>query len=235
MSEINVNVDLEDVPIVEIIVDENSAQAAMDAAEEAKNAVANASTIPFLELRIIAEGSQGGVPNVAKALEISDTVEGFKNANTYWKSAIYNGGNPEDREVGYDPLFEATWEEEINPDPNPLPDENTPLITTGDASGITQNSFTLGASPERMGLGSNWIQSGIQLAINPDFSNYVTQSSPTLMEVIPFTVNFHNPLYAWGNLAPGTTYYYRAKMIVNPAYEGEVFWYGETKTVVTLP
>jgi hypothetical protein len=242
MSEIIVNVDPEEVPNVIIKVDENSAQAAIDAAaaaqksaEEARDAVAGTSTIPFLDLRIIAEGSQDGIPNVDKALEYGDTVEGFKDANTYWKSAMYNGGDLEDRENGYDPLVELIWEEEVVPDSNSTPSVDTPLITTGDATNITQNSFTLAATPERIGVGSNWGQSGIQLAINPDFLNYVTISSPTVMELVPFTVNFKNPQYAWGNLAPGTTYYYRAKIVVNPAYEGEIFWYGEVKTVTTLP
>jgi hypothetical protein len=111
---------------------------------------------------------------------------------------------------------------------------DAPLIVTGEITNLTRDSFTLGASPQSSGLGSNWGQSEIQLSLTADFLNYVTQSSPTMMELIPFTVDYTNPLYAWGNLVPNTTYYYRAKMIVNPAYQGEIFWYGDTKTVTTL-
>lgn len=237
MSEINVEIVHENIPVVEIIIDENSAQTAKDAAEEAKNAVAGNAIIPFLELRIIAEGSQDGVPNVAKTFEPGNTVEGFKDANTYWESAMYEGGDPEER-ASYTPMVEVIWEEipdTPDPDPDPVPDANAPLIITGDATGVTQDSFTLSATPTQMGTGTGWIQSGIEVDINPDFSNYVTQSSPTLSALAAFSVTFNNPLYAWGNLVPNTTYYYRAKMIVNPAYEGEIFFYGETKTVTTLP
>jgi hypothetical protein len=134
------------------------------------------------------------------------------------------------------------WIEFIEGDKNDIPaDDNesvdsvSPLIITGNATNITQNSFTLGADPIRIGTGSSWGQSQIQVDINPDFSNYVTQSSPNLTSLDAFTTNFKNPLYAWGNLAPNTLYYYRAKMGVNPPYEGENFWYGEVKTVITLP
>jgi len=111
----------------------------------------------------------------------------------------------------------------------------SPLIITGDATNITQNSFSLSASPERIGTGSSWGQSQIQVSNSPSFTHFVTISSPTLIDLVPFTVNFKNPLYSWGNLVPDATYYYRAKMVVNPAYEGELYWYGDVKTVKTLP
>lgn len=69
--------------------------------------------IPFLTLALMEKGSQDGVANTSANLEIGDLVQGFKDANTVWKSAIYNGGDPTDRE-NYTPLIEVVLQEPVH-------------------------------------------------------------------------------------------------------------------------
>jgi hypothetical protein len=53
--------------------------------------------IGYLELRLYMKGSKAGVPNTLPTLEEGDFVKGLKDANTLWESAIYTGGDVEDR------------------------------------------------------------------------------------------------------------------------------------------
>lgn len=86
--------------------------------------------IPFLELRLIAKGSQAGVPNTDLfTLEIGDFVEGMKDANTKWKSAMYNGGDPNDRN-SYTPIVEIQLDDDSGYIPPAV------AITTPDYSSI---------------------------------------------------------------------------------------------------
>ncbi len=79
------------------------------------------SPISFLELRLIAKGSHGGVPNIdLTTLEIGDFVEGMKDENTKWKSAMYNGGDPVNR-ANYTPIVEISLNASI-----PSVDTTTP-------------------------------------------------------------------------------------------------------------
>lgn len=98
MSEVIINVDPEDVPVVNITVDENSAQSAMDAAAAAKyyysliaGIVAGKTVIPYLELVWVAKGV-GNTENV-DIEEPGDYFEGFKDETTYWQKAEWLGGD----------------------------------------------------------------------------------------------------------------------------------------------
>lgn len=200
--------------------------------------------IPFLDLKLVEKGSQNGIPNKdLKKLEDGDFVQGMKDANTEWKSAMYNGGEPLDR-ANYTPMLEIiTADEYVYPIPEPIqapdpaPEGLSPLIETLGISKVTSNSFSLSAVPIRKGQGVSNINSSIEISNKLDFSDYTVISSKTLMELLEFTVNFNNLSFPyWGvGLKPNTSYYYRARMSTNPAYEGQTFWYGETKTVTTLP
>ncbi len=53
--------------------------------------------IAFLELRLKSKGSNLCIPNTGSGLEAGDIVEGFKDANFYWESALYKGGDILDR------------------------------------------------------------------------------------------------------------------------------------------
>ena len=68
--------------------------------------------LPFTN-SLMEKGSQDGVANTSANLEIGDLVQGFKDANTVWKSAIYNGGDPTDRE-NYTPLIEVVLQEPVH-------------------------------------------------------------------------------------------------------------------------
>lgn len=83
----------------------------------------NSSTTPidFLELRLIGRGSQNGIANTGD-LKQGDFVEGMKNAQTLWKSAMYNGGDPNDRN-NYTPIVEVDLENYIT-----LPEPTNPII-----------------------------------------------------------------------------------------------------------
>ena len=61
--------------------------------------------IAFLELRLKSKGSNLCIPNKGSGIEIGDLVEGFKDANIYWESAMYKGGYKEDRN-NYTPVLE---------------------------------------------------------------------------------------------------------------------------------
>ena len=70
------------------------------------------SPIPFGELRLIAKGTQNGIRNILKTLEIGDFVEGMKDIRFKWKSARYNGGDITNR-ANYTPLVEIDLENDI--------------------------------------------------------------------------------------------------------------------------
>jgi hypothetical protein len=75
--------------------------------------------IAYLELRVIEKGVINGVPNVLSTLEVGDTVQGRKDEFTVWTSAIYNGGDPTDRD-NYTTLVETMFVG----DPGNLPSVN---------------------------------------------------------------------------------------------------------------
>ncbi len=52
----------------------------------------------YLDLDLIAKGSQGGVPNTADTLEVGDIVRGFAEEGVYWEAARYLGGDPTNRD-----------------------------------------------------------------------------------------------------------------------------------------
>lgn len=204
----------------------------------------NGFPIPFLDLKLVEKGSQNDIPNTnLNVLQIGDFVQGMKNSKTVWKSARYNGGDPSDRN-NYTPIVEVIMADEyIAPvpepiqQPDPAPEGLSPLIETLGTSKVTSSSFSLSALPVRKGQGVGNINSSIEIAKSIDFSDYLVISSKTLMELLEFTVNFNNLSFNFwgGGIKPNTSYYYRARMTTNPAYEGQTLWYGETKTVTTLP
>jgi hypothetical protein len=59
----------------------------------------------YLSLGLSDKGTNNCVPNTGPGLETGDIVRGWKDANTYWIAAIYNGGDPADRS-NYTPLQE---------------------------------------------------------------------------------------------------------------------------------
>jgi len=66
---------------------------------------------PYLNLRIINKGVQivsgTPVPNLEDfVLEVGDTVSGWKDSTTVWHEAMYNGGDPNNRD-NYTPLIET--------------------------------------------------------------------------------------------------------------------------------
>lgn len=63
------------------------------------------SIVPYLDLPLTNKGTNNCVPNLGTGLETGDVVTGWKDANTYWVAAIYNGGDPADRD-NYTPLHE---------------------------------------------------------------------------------------------------------------------------------
>ncbi len=63
------------------------------------------SIVPYLDLPLSNKGTNNCVPNIGTGLETGDVVSGWKDANTYWVAAIYNGGDPADRD-NYTPLNE---------------------------------------------------------------------------------------------------------------------------------
>lgn len=75
--------------------------------------------IAYLDLRIIEKGVITGVPNVLSTLEIGDTVQGRKDEFTVWTAAIYNGGDPTNRD-NYIALVETMFVG----DPGNLPSVN---------------------------------------------------------------------------------------------------------------
>jgi len=56
----------------------------------------------FPELRVLFKGSG----NLLPTLQAGDTVHGQKDATTWWLAALYNGGDPEDRDANYTPISE---------------------------------------------------------------------------------------------------------------------------------
>lgn len=77
----------------------------------------NCEPIPYLQLRVIARGEQGGVPNVHDDEYFklpNDVVEGYKDALFYWESARFIGGTQDDRN-NYTPLVEIELDEEYIP------------------------------------------------------------------------------------------------------------------------
>jgi len=63
----------------------------------------NFGAIPYLELRLKAKGAGNTDTDFAYILQTGDLVEGFKDATEYWTTAIYNGGDVDDR-ANYTPL-----------------------------------------------------------------------------------------------------------------------------------
>lgn len=95
-----VNIEVEEVPIqtVEISVDPSAAQQAIDAAEQAQQIADQLAVTPqYLQLKIISKGNPGGIPNVLHTLEVEDIVQGMKENGYFWNSAVYNGGDINDR------------------------------------------------------------------------------------------------------------------------------------------
>ncbi|MFV5696686.1 hypothetical protein ACM55G_14750 [Flavobacterium sp. LB3P122] len=97
MSEVIINVDPQEVVVVNITVDENSAQSAMDYAAAAQyyygliaGIVAGRTIIPYLELVWVAKGIGNSNPLEE---EPGDYFEGFKDSTTYWQKAEWTGGD----------------------------------------------------------------------------------------------------------------------------------------------
>lgn len=65
--------------------------------------------VPYLDLTLTNKGTNNCVPNIGSGLETGDVVTGWKDANTYWVAAIYNGGDPADR-TNYTPLNEIVMD-----------------------------------------------------------------------------------------------------------------------------
>lgn len=84
----------------------------------------NGFPIPFLDLKLVERGSINGVKNTG-ARKYGDFVQGMKDATTMWKSAMFLGGNENDRN-NYVPIVEIVINEAIEiPEENPeIPDEN---------------------------------------------------------------------------------------------------------------
>lgn len=67
------------------------------------------SVVSYLDLNLNNKGTNNCVPNIGPGLETGDVVSGWKDANTYWIAAIYNGGDPSDRS-NYTPLHETVMD-----------------------------------------------------------------------------------------------------------------------------
>lgn len=67
------------------------------------------SVVSYLDLNLSNKGTNNCVPNIGPGLETGDVVSGWKDANTYWVAAIYNGGDPAVR-ANYTPLNEITMD-----------------------------------------------------------------------------------------------------------------------------
>ncbi|MFV5702186.1 hypothetical protein ACM55F_09970 [Flavobacterium sp. XS2P12] len=98
----------------------------------------NNTPIPYLQLRVIAKGEQGGIPNIGQdeyVKEINDVVEGYKDANFYWEAARFNGGDGENRN-NYTPLVEIELDEAYVPPVvvPPVVVPPTPTINFGSVS-----------------------------------------------------------------------------------------------------
>jgi hypothetical protein len=63
----------------------------------------------YLSLGLSDKGTNNCVPNVGPGLETGDIVRGWKDANTYWVAALYDGGDPADR-ANYTPLQEIAMD-----------------------------------------------------------------------------------------------------------------------------
>lgn len=88
----------------------------------------NGFPIPFLDLKLVEKGSQNDIPNTnLNVLQIGDFVQGMKNSKTVWKSAMYNGGDPIDRN-NYTPIVEIDLEDYLQPLPDPIIDPENPPI-----------------------------------------------------------------------------------------------------------
>lgn len=106
---------------------------------------------------------------------------------------------------------------------------SNPSIQTLSASNITTNSFTLSADPISAGCPAYTTYSGIEWDINSNFTNSCAINSPTPTTLDQFSVNVeYSP--TCGDITPNTTYYWRGFIISN-----SIYYYGETKTVTTLP
>lgn len=93
----------------------------------------NCAPIPYLQLRVIARGEQGGVPNVHDDEYFklpNDVVEGYKDAFFYWEAARFKGGTQDHRD-NYTPLVEIELDEEYVP---PVVVPPSPTINFGTVS-----------------------------------------------------------------------------------------------------
>lgn len=92
------------------------------------------SVVSYLDLNLNNKGTHNCIPNVGLGLEPGDVVSGWKDANTYWVAAIYNGGDPADR-TNYTPLNEI------------IMDYVCPILSTPPSGGggipPTQATFTI--------------------------------------------------------------------------------------------
>lgn len=109
--------------------------------------------IAYLELRLTLKG-QG---NTLGTLQAGDRVTGFADATTVWVNAIYNGGDPNDRN-SYTPVFR---------------DKPEPVLFTATTTGINQVfilplGFKAGSVLKSKGelfKGSEWSQTADALTI----------------------------------------------------------------------
>lgn len=109
--------------------------------------------ILYPELRLKFKGDGNTLPS----LQVGDVVHGFADADTIWSNAIYNGGDPTDRD-NYTVVYDA------KPDP---------VSFVAIATGINQvftlpAGFTAGAVLKSRGelyKGTEWSQSGTSLTV----------------------------------------------------------------------
>ena len=89
----------------------------------------------YLSLGLSDKGTNNCVPNVGPGLETGDIVRGWKDANTYWLAAIYDGGDPAER-ANYTPLQEIAMDYVCPVPSTPIPGGGggTPPIEPGDTT-----------------------------------------------------------------------------------------------------
>jgi hypothetical protein len=65
--------------------------------EELYNIINSQLPVDYGNLAVLTKGIQGGVPNTGGATkEVNDIVFGRVSPTSFWKYAIYNGGDPDD-------------------------------------------------------------------------------------------------------------------------------------------
>lgn len=105
-----------------------------------------------------------------------------------------------------------------------------PAIQTLTASNITSTSFTLSADPIQAGCPAYRTYSSIMMDTSSSFTNYCRIDSPTPNSLNSFSVTFSGTQCNAISIQSNTTYYWRGVIVSN----GNTY-YGETKTVTTLP